>query len=513
MLPKLGGVNPVLPRHAGVTARLSSPTSSGMQAPLFDTTYARLPERFWERPRLQPVKAPRLLLLNRPLAAELGLDPDWLASDAGVAMLAGNEMPESAAGIALAYAGHQFGHFNPQLGDGRALLVGELVDAQGRRRDLQLKGSGRTRFSRGGDGRSALGPALREYLISEAMHALGIPTTRSLAVVTTGEHVVREDFQPGGIVARVASSHVRVGTFQFFAARGDTEALTLLVQSVIERTYPTLATREYPPLALLEAVIGRQAALIADWMNVGFIHGVMNTDNMAVSGETIDFGPCAFMDAYDPGQVFSSIDHMGRYAYGNQPRIAQWNLARLAETLLPLIDPDGEKAVALATDAIGTFPQRFEAAVTTGLRRKLGLLTERDGDLALAQDLLQVMAANGADFTLAFRRLGDDPESLRELFATTGGIDSWIERWRARLAEEPGREDERRETMRRANPAYTPRNHNVEAALAAAVDGDLGPFERLHAVLSRPYDDQPDSTDLATPPAEPDPGYRTFCGT
>ncbi len=484
-----------------------------MQAPRFDTSYARLPERFYEQPALKPVQAPRLLLLNRPLAGELGLDPDWLASDAGVAMLAGNALPDTAAGIALAYAGHQFGHFNPQLGDGRALLVGEIVDSEGRRRDLQLKGSGRTRFSRGGDGRSALGPALREYLISEAMHALGIPTTRSLAVVATGEHVAREDFQPGGIVARVAASHVRVGTFQYFAARGDQEALGILMRLVTERHYPTLATHENPALALLESIIGRQASLIAGWMNIGFIHGVMNTDNMAVSGETIDFGPCAFMDAYDPATVFSSIDHMGRYAYGNQPRIAQWNLARLAETLLPLIDPDGDRAVALASQAIGDFPKRFEEAVTAGLRRKLGLLTAQDGDLALAQDLLQVMAANGADFTLAFRRLGDEPDSLRDLFATTGGIDSWLGRWRTRIAAEPGRDAERRETMRRANPAFIPRNHNVEAAIAAAVAGDLAPFERLHRALSRPYDDQPDNTDLMPPPAEPDPGYRTFCGT
>ncbi len=513
MLPKLGGVNPGTLRTSGGDSRLPLPHMVRMQAPTFDTSYARLPERFYEQARLQPVKAPRLLMLNRPLADELGLDAEWLASDAGVAMLAGNAMPESAAGIALAYAGHQFGHFNPQLGDGRALLVGELVDRQGGRRDLQLKGSGRTRFSRGGDGRSALGPALREYLISEAMHALGIPTTRSLAVVATGEHVAREDFQPGGIVARVAASHVRVGTFQFFAARGDTEALALLVRNVIERHYPTLATHENPPLALLQTVIGRQASLIADWMNVGFIHGVMNTDNMAVSGETIDFGPCAFMDAYDPGQVFSSIDHMGRYAYGNQPRIAQWNLARLAETLLPLIDADGEKAVALATEEIGRFPQRFEEAVTAGLRRKLGLLEAQEGDLALAQDLLQVMAANSADFTLVFRRLTDVPDSARELFATTGGIDSWIERWRTRLAAEPGREPERLETMGRANPAFIPRNHQVEAALAAAVAGDIGPFERLNRVLSRPYDDQPENAELMLPPAEPDPGYRTFCGT
>ena len=484
-----------------------------MQAPVFDTTYARLPERFYEKRAPQPVKAPRLLQLNRALAAELGLDADWLASEAGVAMLAGNALPESAAGIALAYAGHQFGHFNPQLGDGRALLIGEIVDIGGQRRDIQLKGSGRTRFSRGGDGRSALAPALREYLISEAMHALGIPTTRSLAVIATGEHVARDDFQPGGIVARVAASHIRVGTFQFFAARGDTDGLALLVQMVTERHYPALATRENPPLALLTSVIERQAALIAQWMNVGFIHGVMNTDNMTVSGETIDYGPCAFMDAYSPSTLFSSIDHMGRYAYGNQPRIAHWNLARLAETLVPLIDPDGDKALALAKGAIEGFPALFEEAVTAGLRRKLGLLEAREGDLALAQDLLEVMAANRADFTLTFRRLAENPESLADLFATTGGIDSWIGRWRERLAEEPRRDGERRETMRRANPAFIPRNYNVEAALDAAVAGDLTPFERLHAALSRPYDDQPGNADLQGPPTQVDPGYRTFCGT
>jgi uncharacterized protein YdiU (UPF0061 family) len=490
-----------------------------MQAPVFDTTYARLPERFYARPKPQPVKAPRLLILNRPLAHELGLDADWLASEAGIAMLAGNALPPSAAGIAMAYAGHQFGHFTPQLGDGRALLLGEVVDREGRRRDIQLKGSGRTPFSRGGDGRSALGPALREYLISEAMHALGIPTTRSLAVVATGEDVVRETFMPGGVVARVAASHIRVGSFQFFAARGDEEALRLLLREVIERHYPVLATHENPALAMLEAVIERQAALIAAWMNVGFIHGVMNTDNMAVSGETIDYGPCAFMDAYDPGRVFSSIDHYGRYAYGNQPRIAHWNLARLAETLLTLIDPDGEKAVALATQAIERFPGLFERAVTAGLRAKLGLAREEAGDLALAQDLLEVMAAGNADFTLVFRRLAEveaspeAPDSLRQLFAVTGGIDSWVPRWRQRLTREAGSPAERRAAMRRANPAFIPRNHQVEAALAAAVEGDRGPFEKLNAVLARPYEDQPENTALALPPAEPDPGYRTFCGT
>jgi serine/tyrosine/threonine adenylyltransferase len=490
-----------------------------MLAPTFDTTYARLPERFFAKPPPQPVKAPRLLALNEQLAAELGLDAEWLRSEAGVAMLAGNALPETAAGIAMAYAGHQFGSFNPQLGDGRALLIGEVVDREGRRRDLQLKGSGRTPFSRGGDGRSALGPALREYLISEAMHALGIPTTRSLAVVATGEQVVREDFQPGGIVARVAASHIRVGTFQFFAARGDEEALRLLVREVIERHYPHLATHENPALAMLEAVIGRQAALIAAWMNVGFIHGVMNTDNMAVSGETIDFGPCAFMDLYDPETVFSSIDQFGRYAYGNQPRIAHWNLARLAETLLTLIDPEPEAAVRKATAVIERFPKAFEEAVTAGLRAKLGLALAENGDLALAQDLLQAMAAGKADFTLTFRRLADaesSPEaldSLRQGFAVTGGIDSWIGRWRERLERERRSPEERRAAMRAANPAFIPRNHNVEAALAAGVAGDMAPFQRLHAVLSRPYEDQPEHVDLALPPLEPDPGYRTFCGT
>jgi len=487
-----------------------------MRAPHFDNTYARLPDRFHARPPRQPVKAPRLLALNTDLAEELNLDPSWLASEAGIAMLSGNALPEGAAGIAMVYAGHQFGQFNPQLGDGRALLVGEVIDREGRRRDIQLKGSGRTPFSRGGDGRSALGPALREYLVSEAMHALGVPTTRSLAVLATGEHVVREDIQPGGVVVRVAASHIRIGTFQFFAARGDEEALQLLVREVIERHYPQLATHENPPLAMLEAVIERQAGLIARWMNLGFIHGVMNTDNMAVSGETIDYGPCAFIDRYDPAQVFSSIDHYRRYAYGAQPRIAHWNLARLAETLLPLLDPDPDAALAKANEAIGLFPALFTNELTSSLRAKLGLFQEHDGDLALAQDLLQIMSANGADFTLVFRRLADveaSPESLRELFATTGGIDSWIARWRERIALEDAGPQPRRAAMLAASPAFIPRNHNVEAALAAAVAGDMDPFERLHSVLSRPYDEQPEAIDLLTPPAQADPGYRTFCGT
>jgi serine/tyrosine/threonine adenylyltransferase len=490
-----------------------------MPAPTFTNPATALPERFYAPVTAQPVKAPRLLVLNRELAKDLNLDPDWLASPDGLAMLAGNTFPDSVNPIAMAYAGHQFGHFTHQLGDGRALLLGEVIDRNGQRRDIQLKGSGRTPFSRGGDGRSALAPTLREYLISEAMHALGIPTTRSLAVVATGERVMRETVQPGGISTRVAASHIRVGTFQFFAARGDTDAIRILCNIVIERHYPALAAHENPPLAMLDAVIARQAALIAQWMNIGFIHGVMNTDNMTVSGETIDYGPCAFMDTYDPDTVFSSIDHYSRYAYGNQPKIAHWNLARLAETLLPLIDPDPDKALELATQAINRFPLLFEAATTMGLRAKLGLLKEEPGDLALAQDLLQVMAAGNADYTLTFRHLCEvesSPEaleSLRQLFATTGGIDSWISRWRERISRKGQSAAEWRETMRQANAAIIPRNHLVETALAAAVDGDMVPYERLHAALGNPYADQPKYVDLAKRPAPPDTPYLTFCGT
>jgi serine/tyrosine/threonine adenylyltransferase len=489
-----------------------------MPAPVFNTLSA-LSERFFVKPALQPVKSPRLLMLNLPLAEELGLDAAWLQSADGVAMLAGNALPDSAAGVALAYAGHQFGHFNPQLGDGRALLLGDVTDRHGQRRDIQLKGSGRTAFSRGGDGRSALAPALREYLISEAMHALGVPSTRSLAVLATGDMVMRDAILPGGISVRVASSHVRVGTFQFFAARGDEEALRLLCQQVIARHFSDVESQPNPRLAMLEAIIARQARLIAQWMNVGFIHGVMNTDNMALSGETIDFGPCAFMDAYDPMQVFSSIDHYGRYAYGNQPKIAQWNLARLAETLLPLLDADPNRAMELATEAVNRFPVLFEAAVTAGLRKKLGLVEEEPGDLRLAQDLFQVMAAGHADLTLTFRHLAtaenddDALQRLRGLFAVTGGIDGWLSGWRARLERETTTSTQRQMTMLQASPAFIPRNHQVEAALEEAVNGDLRSFERLHATLARPYDDQPKAAELVGPPPLPDEGYRTFCGT
>jgi uncharacterized protein YdiU (UPF0061 family) len=486
----------------------------------FDNSYARLPERFYAHVAPTPVRAPRLIRVNRDLAVHLGLDPDWLASPEGVEVLAGRRVPGAAEPIAMAYAGHQFGQFVPQLGDGRAILLGEVVDRDGVRRDIQLKGAGPTPFSRRGDGRAALGPVLREYVVSETMAALGIPTTRALAAVTTGERVVRETLLPGGVLARVASSHIRVGTFQFFAARGDTEGTQRLADHVIARHYPEAAAAERPYRALLDGVVARQAELVARWLLVGFIHGVMNTDNMSVAGETIDYGPCAFMDAYHPATVFSSIDHHGRYAYANQPRIAQWNLARLAETLLPLLSPEQDSAVADAEDALGAFSGRFETAFQAGLRRKLGLATEREADAALVGDLLAAMAENSADFTLTFRRLADaaaDPaeaEPVRRLFIDPTSFDAWATRWRARLAEEPGTGEDRRAAMRAVNPAFIPRNHRVEAVIAAAVErDDFAPFEELLTVLSRPYDDQPEHARYAEPPEAHERVLKTFCGT
>jgi serine/tyrosine/threonine adenylyltransferase len=490
-----------------------------MSAPQFNTSYAKLPPRFFTRMEPSPVKAPQLLKLNFKLAEELGVDAPWLQSEAGLAMLSGNAFPPSAASIATVYAGHQFGHFSPQLGDGRALLIGEIQDSKGKPKELQLKGSGPTPYSRRGDGRSALGPALREYLISEAMYALGIPTTRSLAVIATGEWVWREPEQPGGILTRVASSHIRVGTFQYFASQGDSEAVRILCQKMINEHYPPAKTHENPILSLLEQVIEAQAKLIADWMRVGFVHGVMNTDNMAISGETIDYGPCAFLDSYAPNTVFSSIDRDGRYAFGNQPKIAHWNLARFAETLLLLLHDDPDTSVQIATEAINQFPSHFEAAMTKALRAKLGLVTEQENDLALAQDLLAIMAANGADHTLTFRSLsqaiqpGNDSK-IFALFATTGAIKEWLIRWRDRLAREFNSETIMRELMRAANPVVIPRNHLVEAALKAAVDeNDLIPFNALLEALYKPFDDVSNDSEFAFPPAEKDPHYKTFCGT
>jgi serine/tyrosine/threonine adenylyltransferase len=486
----------------------------------FDNSYARLPERFYARLAPTPVAEPRLVKINRGLATELGLDPDALASPEGVEILAGNRIAPGSEPIALAYAGHQFGHFVPQLGDGRAILLGEVVDRAGRRRDIQLKGSGITPFSRNGDGRAALGPVLREYVVSEAMAALGIPTTRSLAAVTTGETVYRETALPGAVLTRIASSHLRVGTFQFFAARGDLEALRLLADHAIARHDPGAATGAEPYRAFLEGVVARQASLVAQWLLVGFIHGVMNTDNTAVSGETIDYGPCAFMDAYDPATVFSSIDHCGRYAYANQPHIAAWNLARLAEAILPLLADDSERAVAIANEVIGTYPAVFSRAFVAGLRQKLGLFTEQERDATLGQALLDAMAANHADFTLTFRRMcaaaetADGGAEVRELFARPEAWDEWAQRWRERLAEEPQTPQEHAALMRQANPAFVLRNHRVEEALAAAIEhNDSRPFEELLLVLSRPYEDQPAFAGYAEPPGPEQRVYRTFCGT
>ena len=490
-----------------------------MQFP-FDNSYTRLPERFFARVLPTPVAAPRLIGVNTPLATDLGLDPNWLATEEGVAVLAGNLVPDTADPIATAYAGHQFGQFVPQLGDGRAILLGELVDRDGERRDVQLKGAGRTPFSRGGDGRAALGPVLREYLVSEAMAALGIPTTRTLGAVTTGERVRRETMLPGAVLTRVASSHIRVGTFQYFWSRRDVEGVRLLADHVIARHYPEAARAERPYRALLDAVIGAQADLIARWQMVGFIHGVMNTDNTSVAGETIDYGPCAFMDEYDPETVFSSIDRFGRYAYVRQPAIAGWNLTRLAECLLPLLSDDAEAAVTEANEALEAFAPAFERAYQRGLNRKLGLFTEREDDPELGQDLLRAMAEGRADWTLTFRRLSEAASAeegntaVRSLFTDPSAFDQWVARWRRRLEEEPRDPVSRSAAMLAANPAYVPRNHRVEAVIRAAVDeGDLSPFEELMTVLSKPYEDRPAFARFTEPPADRERVHQTFCGT
>lgn len=484
----------------------------------FQNTYSALPANFFARVAPTPVAAPRLIKLNRPLAVQLGLDPDLLSTPEGADILAGKRLPDGADPIAMAYAGHQFGNFVPQLGDGRAILLGEIVDKDGVRRDIQLKGSGPTPFSRRGDGRAALGPVLREYIVSEAMFALGIPTTRSLAAVITGERVQREIAQPGAVLTRVASSHIRVGTFQFFAARGDTDGIRALADHVIDRHYPDVKNAERPYHALLAGVIARQAELVARWLLVGFIHGVMNTDNSSISGETIDYGPCAFLDAYNPAQVFSSIDEMGRYAYANQPRIALWNLTRLAECLLPLFADDQDQAVEQAQTILGEFPEKFTAAYQAGLRAKVGLFTARDGDEALIQDLLDAMAKNAADFTLTFRQLGDaaadDAADARAQFTEPAAFDEWAARWRARLALEQPMPAERKAAMDAVNPAFIPRNHRIEAVIAAAVDNDdFAPFEELVAVLAQPYQDQPHYAAYADPPLPDQRVMRTFCGT
>jgi serine/tyrosine/threonine adenylyltransferase len=484
-----------------------------------ENSYSTIPPQFYMRVDPTRVAAPRLAIFNRRLAEELGLDPDAIQPEAA-AIFSGNQLPEDGNPIAMAYAGHQFGFFVPRLGDGRAILLGEIKGRDGVLRDVQLKGAGLTPFSRNGDGRAALGPMLREYIISEAMHALGIPTTRSLAVVLTGEQVYREDMLPGAVLTRVAASHIRVGTFQYFASRGDQNSVRALLDYVITRHYPELREAAVPALAVLKAIAERQAALIADWMRVGFIHGVMNTDNMAISGETIDYGPCAFMDRYDPNTVFSSIDRDGRYAYANQPVIAQWNLARLADTLLPLIDPDPEKAVGVATEVIDSFISRFDSHFLDAMRLKIGLTSRMEDDANLIRRLLATMEDGQADFTLTFRRLSlaaeDSAEEmrLREFFTDASGLDKWLQDWRQRLAQDPQSATERAASMRRVNPAFIPRNHRVEAALNAASEhGDLQPFHQLLGVLQHPYEDQLDAVQYMQPPEPSERVLKTFCGT
>ncbi len=519
----------------------------------FDNSYARELPGFYVAWKPDPVPAPRLLYLNVPLAGELGLDAAALAGPDGAALFAGNVVPEGAEPIAQVYAGHQFGGFSPQLGDGRALLLGEIVDRHGRRRDLAFKGSGRTPFSRGGDGKAAVGPMLREVLIGEAMHALGIPTTRALAVAATGEQVFREQVLPGAVLTRVAASHLRVGTFQFFAARGEHDEVRRLAEYAIARHDPALAGEPDRFLGLLDAVMRRQASLVAQWMNVGFIHGVMNTDNMALSGETIDYGPCAFLETYDPDAVFSSIDHDGRYAFGRQPQVARWNLARFAECLVPLIAGDPERAVAQANEVLGRFPTLCRARLLQGQRARLGLRIAQPGDhgvnavdadadaddAALADDWLALLQRERVDFTLGWRRLADAAEgrddALRALFTDPQAPEAWLARWRARCAREDapdaGRHadtgadtgagtsarqaQQRAAEMRRASPRIIPRHPHVEAALeAASGHDDLAPFTRLLDALRRPFDDDPLLDAFAQPaPPELTACYRTFCGT
>lgn len=492
----------------------------------FDNSIARWPGRFYARLEPTSVAAPRLIVLNHTLAAQLGLGLEPFDADTLAAFFSGNRLPEGAEPIALAYAGHQFGHFVSQLGDGRALLLGEIRAPDGRRYDLQLKGSGPTPFSRDGDGRAALGPVLREYLVSEAMHALGIPTTRALAAVLTGERVYRERPLPGAVLTRIAASHIRVGTFEYFAARGDLEAVRTLADFVIERHYPELAAEADRYVLLLRAVAGRHARLVAQWMGVGFVHGVMNTDNMAVSGETLDFGPCAFLDVFDPRTAFSSIDSFGRYAYGRQPAAAQWNLARFAETLLELIDADRERAIARATETVAAFTSEFEAAWQATMRAKLGLVRVETEDAALIADWLELLRTEGADFTLSFRELctaaaahpaEEDAvaaQSPGAALAARSGYQTWLARWRARGAREPGSTAERAARMRRHNPAYIPRNHRIEAVIAAAVEReDLAPFHTLLDVLGQPYLERPGLERFCELPRPEERVLRTFCGT
>ena len=482
----------------------------------FDNSFARSLESYFHYCDPEPAVAPKWLQFNHELAEELGLDPVTLDSDAGLAIFSGNETAEGSKPLAQAYAGHQFGGFSPQLGDGRALLLGEVIDTQQHRRDIQLKGSGRTPFSRGGDGKAAVGPVLREYLIGEAMYALGIPTTRALAAIATGKEVYRENILPGAILTRVAASHIRVGTFQYGAARGNEDEVRKLADYAIARHYPETAEAENPYLAFFAAVADAQADLVAQWMSIGFIHGVMNTDNMTISGETIDFGPCAFMESYDPGTVFSSIDHGGRYSYANQPQILVWNLARLAEPLIPLVDPDQKRAVELLTETIECIQPLYESYWLTRMRSKIGLSKEDSLDSQLIQDLLKVM--EGTDFTLAFRRLSQvlrgERDIVRNLFKKPNDFDEWEPRWRKRLEQEEVATEETAQAMDRVNPIYIPRNHKVEEALAAAThQADMTFFSKLLTIVTRPFEEVEGNEAYAEPAPATSIPYRTFCGT
>lgn len=508
---------------SGVQPQPAASSTASFDSPAafqFDNSYARLPQRFYARVAPTRVVDPGLVKLNVELARNLRIDAEALARPEWIEVLAGNRIAPGSEPLSAAYAGHQFGHFVPQLGDGRAILLGEVIGRDGLRYDVQLKGSGRTPFSRGGDGRAALGPVLREYIVSEAMAALGVPTTRSLAAVTTGETVLRETALPGAVLTRVAASHLRVGTFEYFSVRQDTDAIRTLAEYAMLRHYPACVESQRPMRALLDAIVARQANLVAQWMLLGFIHGVMNTDNMSIAGETIDYGPCAFMEAYNPATVFSSIDRQGRYAYGNQPRIALWNLTRLAECLLPLFEQEsGSEAAAMesATEALSRFAPIFEAAQLAGMRRKLGLLEEREGDLALAQELLQLMTLQSVDFTLTFRALcgaaEGDPQ-VRALFAEPAGFDAWAARWQERMHAEHVPPPQRAAAMRQINPAFIPRNHRVEAALKAAMhQQDLQPFEEILDVLSRPYEDRPEYERYKLPAQPEERVLQTFCGT
>lgn len=486
----------------------------------FDNSYASLPDRFYTRQAPIPVREPGLIHINPALAETLNIDPVWLESDDAISMLAGNRVPDGASPISTAYAGHQFGNFVPQLGDGRAVLLGEVIGQDGIRRDIQLKGSGPTPYSRGGDGRAAVGPVLREYIVSEHMHALGIPTTRSLAAVTTGEDVYRETPLPGAVLTRIAQSHIRIGTFEFFASRGDMEGVRTLADYAIDRHYPEARESDNAYASLFEAVIDRQTSLVSQWLGVGFIHGVMNTDNVSIAGETIDFGPCAFMDTYDPMKVFSSIDYMGRYAFMRQPSILQWNLVQFAGALVPILADEMDDGVKVAQSIADAAPDKFEKKIAATFRAKLGLETEVDGDFELALDLLKVMAANEADYTLTFRGLSvalDDPKSAnsaRAQFNKPDDFDTWAARWQDRLNAEQASTAEIQARLNATNPAVIARNHLVEAVIRAGEDdGNFEPFADLLNVVTRPFDDVPEGSVYGLPPKPDEVVLQTFCGT